>query len=575
MQATRTSNPSQIKNAAGHNAAERCGSINQPAMTRRTVLGAGLLGVASLAGLAGCTGQGGAATDAGSQGSAGDSVDAKHQVTVAMSTSNEPAAGFDPCVDWGCGEHVHEPLIQSTLVVTDKDMKFQNDLATGYEVSTDNLTWTFEIRDDVKFSDGEPLTAKDVAFTINTIRSSEQAQADLSMVTDAAATSDTVVEIHLSKPYNPLLYTLAVMGIVPEHAYGKDYGEKPIGSGRYLLKQWDRGQQAIFEANPSYYGEKPNIERFTVVFMEEDAALAAAKAGQVDVAYTSATYADQKIDGYRLEAYETVDSRGANLPVIPAGGTKEDGGSSYATGNDVTCNLEVRRAISLAVDRDAMIKNVLNGYGKAAYSIGDGMPWASPDMKIDRDLDAARKALEDAGWKRGGDKVYAKDGLRASFTVYYPTGDSVRQAMANEFANQMNELGLDVSTKGLGWDDLYQHQYSDPIMWGWGSNSPSDVYELSYSKGTMNYACYTNETTDAYLDQALAQATVDAGYPFWQKSEWDGEEGIAPQGAATWVWFANVEHLYWEREGLHVAEQKLQPHGHGWSIVNNIDRWSW
>ena len=547
-------------------------------VTRRGLLSGALVGGGAFAGalgLTGCTGGGSQGGASVSGSAASGAVDSKHQVTVAMSTSNEPAAGFDPCVDWGCGEHVHEPLIQSTLVTTDKDMAFVNDLATSYEVSTDLLTWAFEIRDDVTFTDGEPLKASDVAFTINTIRQSEQAQADLSMVEQANATSDTVVEIHLSKPYNALLYTLAVMGIVPEHTYGKDYGEHPIGSGRYKLVQWDRGQQAIFEANPDYYGEAPNIERFTVVFMEEDAALAAAKAGQVDVAYTSATYSDQKIDGYELAAYETVDSRGINLPVIPAGGTKEDSGNVYPAGNDVTCNLEVRRAINLAIDRDALIKNVLNGYGDPAYSIGDGMPWASPDMKVDYDLDAAKKLLEDGGWKRGSDKVYAKDGLRAELTLWYPSSDSVRQAMANEFANQMKDLGIDVTTKGAGWDDLYQHQFSDPIMWGWGSNSPSDVYELNYSKGTMNYSCYSNQTTDSYLDQALAQEDVGASYPLWHKAEWDGEEGVAPQGSATWAWFANVEHLYWKREGLKVAEQKLQPHGHGWSILNNVDRWSW
>ena len=79
-------------------------------------------------------------------------------VIVAMSPSSEPAAGFNPCINWGCGEHCHEPLIQSTLIRTNVDMEFENDLATDYSVSEDGLTWTFHIRDDVKFTDGEPLT---------------------------------------------------------------------------------------------------------------------------------------------------------------------------------------------------------------------------------------------------------------------------------------------------------------------------------------------------------------------------------------------------------------------------------
>ena len=95
----------------------------------------------------------------------------------------------------------------------------------------------------------------------------------------------------MARPNNALLYTLAVVGIVPEHAYGPGYGEHPIGSGRYMLEEWKRGEQVILRANPDYYGEKPLMERVVVVFMEEDASLAAASAGSVDVAYTSAPLA--------------------------------------------------------------------------------------------------------------------------------------------------------------------------------------------------------------------------------------------------------------------------------------------
>ena len=539
-------------------------------VTRRAFVGGGIAAALAACGLAGCGNGGGRAGAA----TASD-VDATHQVTIAMSAENEPDAGFDPCVDWGCGEHVHEPLIQSTLIVTDEDMNFTNDLATDWSCSPDKLTWTFKIRDDVTFSDGQALTAADVAFTINTICGSKNAQADLSMVADATAPDDTTALITLSKPCNTLLYTLANMGIVPEHAYGPDYGANPIGSGRYKLVQWDRGQQAILEANPSYYGEKPNIERVVVVFMAEDAALAAARAGQVDMAYTSATLADQTIEGYSLEAYDTVDSRGIQLPVIPTGSERADGDVTYPAGNDVTCNVEVRRAINLGVDRQAIVDGVLGGYGKVAYSIGDGMPWASDGMRCDYDPQAAKAQLEGAGWALGEDGVYTREGLRCSLDLYYPASDSVRQSMANAFANQMAQIGIEVNTHGGSWDDLYPHEFSDPITWGWGSNSPSDVYELSHSSGTMNYSCYSDATVDAYLDEALAADDVEASYPLWQQSEWDGVGGIAPAGDATWVWLANVSHLYWKRDGLTVARQKLQPHGHGWSVLNNVDRWSW
>lgn len=541
-------------------------------MTRRRfaqLIAAGGASVACAGVLSACGGNG-----ADGSSSAND-TEVKNQVIVAMNMNSEPAAGFDPFVSWGCGEHVHEPLIQSTLITTDANLEFVNDLATEYYCADDGMTWYFTIREDAKFTDGEPLTASDVAFTINGIIESEAAEADLSMVEKAVATDDAHVEITMAKPYNALLYTLAVVGIVPEHAHGEDYGANPIGSGRYMLEQWDRGQQVILKANPDYYGEAPKMERVVVVFMEEDAALAAVCAGQVDIAYTSATYSDQTSEGYELFACETVDSRGISLPSIAAGQTKADGANEYPAGNDVTCDLAVRRAINYAVDRQAMIDNVLNGYGTPAYSVCDSSPWGSPDMKVETDVEAAKKLLDEAGWALGEDGIRSKDGVRAAFDMYYASDDSVRQALAAEFADQMKELGIEVSIKGASWDDIYPHEFATPILWGWGSNAPTELYELTYSQGWGNYACYDNAEIDSYLDEALAVPYIEDSYELFQKAQWDGTQGVAPQGAATWVWLANVDHLYFKRTGLEVAEQKPHPHGHGWSLVNNVDRWSW
>ena len=102
----------------------------------------------------------------GAQPTTQETTHADDAVVIALDVNSEPAAGFDPAYGWGAGEHVHEPLIQSTLTVTNPDLTIGYDLATGYTVSEDGLTWTVTIRDDVKFTDGEPLTASDVAFTM-------------------------------------------------------------------------------------------------------------------------------------------------------------------------------------------------------------------------------------------------------------------------------------------------------------------------------------------------------------------------------------------------------------------------
>ena len=516
-----------------------------------------ILSLALTAGmLAGCGGGNTAATTTPQTGS-------KDSVVIAMGTTSEPEAGFDPAYGWGAGEHVHEPLIQSTLTVTNTDLTIGYDLATDVQVSEDGLTWTVKIRDDVKFTDGEPLTASDVAFTYNTVKAASSVN-DFTMLDNAEAVDDTTVVFHMVTPFSIWPYTMAIVGIVPEHAYDPaTYGSNPIGSGRYILKQWDKGQQVILEANPDYYGEAPTMKQVTILFMEEDAAFLAVQAGQVDLAYTSATYSDQSPAGYSLVAYDSVDNRGFNLPVIE--GT-------------LTGDVLVRRAINIGIDRQEMIDNVLNGYGTPAYSVCDQMPWYNPASEVEYDPEGAAALLDEAGWTMGADGVREKDGVKATLNLLYPTSDSVRQALCADFANQLGELGISCTMEGVGWDTAYDRAQTEPLIWGWGAHTPMELYNIYHTigdTGTAQYSPYANSTVDAYMDQALQCSDLEESYELWQKAQWDGTTGVTQDGDIPWVWLVNVSHLYWVKDGLQVAEQKIHPHGHGWSIVNNVDRWSW
>ena len=495
----------------------------------------------------------------------------KDSVIVAMGHGSEPEAGFDPAYGWGAGEHVHEPLIQSTLTVTTTELEIAYDLATDMQVSEDGMIWTVTIRDDVKFTDGESLTASDVAFTYNTVKATSSVN-DFTMLREAVAVDDTTVEFHMEKPYSIWPYTMAIVGIVPEHAYGPDYGLNPIGSGRYIMKQWDKGQQIIFEANPDYYGEEVQMKKVTVVFMDEDAAFAATKAGQVDLAYTAASYSEQTIVGYELLAFASVDNRGFNLPATEAT-VNADG---TVVGNDFTSDLQVRRAINIGINREQMIENVMYGYGTAAYSVCDGMPWYNEAAEVEYDLEAALKILDEAGWIAGADGIREKDGVRAAFTLMYPASDSVRQMMAADTANQLKNLGIEVQIEGVGWDVAYGRALSEPLMWGWGAHTPMELYNMYHTVGdSAEYSPYANPVVDKYMDEALAADSLEESYELWKKAQWDGETGITQEGDIPWIWLANIDHLYWSRENLNVAEQKLHPHGHGWSVVNNVDQWTW
>lgn len=503
----------------------------------------------------------------------GESHDAS--VVVAMGPTSEPEAGFDPAFGWGAGEHVHEPLIQSTLTVTNTDLTIGYDLATDVSVSEDGLTWTVTIRDDVYFTDGDPLTAEDVAFTYNTVKESSSVN-DFTVLDQAQALDNTTVVFTMNRPFSIWPYTMAVVGIVPAHAYDPaTYGTNPIGSGRYILKQWNRGQQVILEANPDYYGEKPAMEQVTILFMEEDAAFLAAQAGQVDVAYTSATYSMETVEGYSLASYASVDNRGFNLPAVPVGEVNENG---VPVGNDFTSDVLVRRALNIGIDRQEMIDNVLNGYGTPAYSVCDQMPWYNEDSQVAYDPEGAAALLDEAGWLLGEDGIRKKDGKQAELVLLYSQGDSVRQALAVDFANQMEELGIVCSVEGVGWDTAYDRALSTPLLWGWGAHSPMELYNIYHTlpgTGSAQYSPYANEAVDAAMDEALACSDLEESYQLWQQAQWNGTTGVTQEGDIPWVWLVNIDHLYWVRDGLQVAEQKIHPHGHGWSVVNNVDQWSW
>lgn len=500
-------------------------------------------------------------------------TETKDSVIVVMTANSEPEAGFDPAYGWGAGEHVHEPLIQSTLTVTNPDLSIGYDLATDMACSEDGLTWTVTIRDGVSFTDGEPLTAEDVAFTYNTLRDTSSVN-DFTMLKEARAVDENTVEFTMNRAYSIWPYTMAIVGIVPEHAYGPDYGQNPIGSGRYVLKQWDKGQQVILEANPDYYGGEVSMKRVTILFMDEDAAYAAALSGQADLVYTAASYAEGDVPGYSLLSCETVDNRGFNLPAVPRE-TLEDG---TVIGNDFTCDVLVRRAINIGIDRESLIAATLSGYGSPAYSVCDKMPWYYEGSEVEYDPEAAAALLDEAGWILGEDGIREKDGVKAELEFAYPSSDSVRQAMAAETANQLQKLGIDAATRGVGWDEAYTIAYQEPLMWGWGAHTPMEFYNIYHTDpetGTAQYSPYSNETVDRYVEEALAASDLETSYELWKKAQWDGETGVVHDGDIPWIWLANIDHLYWARDGLLVAEQKLHPHGHGWSIVNNVDQWAW
>lgn len=492
---------------------------------------------------------------------------------LVLAVGGEPEDGFDPTTGWG---QYGSPLFQSTLLTRDKDFQIQNDLATDYEVSQDGLNWVVKIRDDVKFSDGQPLTAEDVVFTYEKAKTSGSVL-DLNNVSRIEGIDKQTIKFTLKQPEITFIYLLTTIGIVPKHAYNEMYRENPIGSGPYSLVQWDKGQQLIVEENQYYYGEKPDFKQLTFLFLSEDAAFAAAKAGEVDVVSVPPTFAKEKVTGMKVVDLESVDNRGVVLPYVKAGNTTNEG---IPVGNDVTSDKAIRKAINIGVNREELVSGVLEGFGTPAYSVVDQLPWWNPETKIkDGDIEQAKVILDEAGWEENSQGIREKDGLQASFTLLYPAGDQTRQSLSIAFAEMMKPLGINVKAEGKSWNDLGLLMYSNPVMMGWGSHDPLEMYNI-YSSETMgedfyNTNYYSNEIVDQYMEKAMKASSQEEANDYWKKAQWDGETGFSAVGDAPWAWLVNLKHVYFIRENLVIGDQKIQPHGHGWPITDFITKWHW
>jgi len=490
---------------------------------------------------------------------------------IVISVGAESTTGYDPCT--GAGTY----LFFNGLLGFDKQCNIVKDLAADYKVSDDGLTYTFVLRDDVKFSDGTLVTAQDVVFTFNTTKKSGSV-VDLNDMKSVEAKDAKTVVFTLEKPYSVFLNIIAERGIVPEHAYGPNFSEKPVGTGPFVLTQWDKGQQLILTPNPHYYGTKPFFKKVTILFMEEDAVLAAAQSGKLDVAMINPQFGKEAPPaGMKLLTIDTVDNRGINLPTSPESKDKD----GKVTGNDITSDPVIRKALNIGISRRQIIDDALNGFGTPAYSVCDNQPWWNPETKIeDGKVQEACQMLEDAGWKdTDGDGIREKNGKKAEFTVFGRTDDMQRYTLAVALSNQAKALGINIIAEAKGWTEAKALSRSIPTVFGYGSYSPIQMFYTFHSSNINvalnNQSNYKNTKVDEYIDKALYSTNIEDSLKNWKLAQWDGTTGFGANGDAPWLWLVNIKHIYFIKNNLDIGVQRVHPHAHGWAIVQNVNEWTW
>ncbi len=496
-------------------------------------------------------------------------------VTAVGAHGGEPETGFNPILGWASAS---EPLIQSTLFKRNNNMSLVNDLATNHTVSSDGKTYTVNIRDGVKFHDNSSLTAKDIAFTYNEAKK-VGGDIDLSNMVNATAVNDSTVEFYLNNSDSTFISKLSTLGIVPSESYNNEtYGQNPIGSGPYKFVQWDKGQQVILELNDDYYGKKPEFKKLTILFLTGDAAFAAAKKGEVDIAEVPLSYSNEKISNMSSIILDSVDARGISLPYLPDTGNKTEDGVSI--GNNVTSNKAIREALNYGINRQTIIDGPLQGHGNKSFDgIGYQLPWNNTEAIIeDGDIDKAKSILESDGWKDSdGDGILEKDGQKASFTVYYPADDTTRQAIAVSVSEQAKKFGIEVNVEGKSWDEIDKLKLSNGVVWGYGGLDPSSLYHQYYGgfagNNYDNPAFYDNPIVNQHMESALSSSNLESSYNDWSMVSWDGSNGISPKGDAVWLWTVFVDYPYFVDNSLDISENTTTIQPHGGDIFGNIYDW--
>ncbi len=501
--------------------------------------------------------------------------DPTHLTVAAHSNIAEPESGFNPLTGWGCGHQNYNPLVQSCLFKTDKNGDIVPDLATDYKISSDGLTWTVNIRDDVKFSDNSTLDAKDVAFTFNTAKATES-DLDLTNIDKVTAKNDTCVEFKLVEPRSTFIYDLRYLGIVPEEYDNETYGENPIGSGPYVLDHWDKGQQAIFTINENYYGEKPYFTQITMLFPEESTWLELAKSGEVDVVPVATSALNQTVDGYDFYEVSAGRAQGVSFPYLEDNGQTSESG--WKIGNNVTSDKAIRQALNIGVDRQKMCDEIFSGHAKPEYTSVDTRDYANANAyEPDGDVEKAKQILKEGGWEdTDGDGIVEKDGLKASFDLYYPPDYLDRQSLATVFAEQAKDIGIEVNLEGADWDTIYANMYSSAALMQQTSPDPyKSIYQQYHSKAPdefyMNPGLYNNTAVDKLMEDAMHANDFNQADSLWSQAALTGEGGFGPAGDAPFAWLVNYDYNYFIKNDIDIGEQ---PDGLGNDVLINICEWS-
>ena len=416
-------------------------------------------------------------------------------------------------------------LQYDTLLQFDEAGVPQPWLASGYEVSEDGLTYTVQLEEGVTWNDGQPLTAEDVAFTVEYFLENTQSRftRDLTGVTSAEASGDTEVTITLEAP-NPAfpLRALADVPIIPQHVWAEVEDpaeatfESPtnVGSGPYRLVEYTPDQSYRFEANADYFRGAPVASELVIVqYADESGLVAALRSNEVDVSFRS-------VSPEQVEQLGTVE--GMAIAEGPEFTTQM---LYYDVTKAPFDRVEVRQAMSMAIDRQDLVDTVFLGKGTVG-NIG----WTHPEspafndaVETTTDVAAANALLDDAGiTDSDGDGIRELDGQPLTPELLAPSDNPLRLRLAELIKEMLNQIGIDPQVTSIERETLVNRVWPDfdvangrdyeMAMFGWSSPvqvDPSQITSLVHTEpavGSINISGFSDPEVDQLSEDLLVEA---------------------------------------------------------------------
>ncbi len=408
-------------------------------------------------------------------------------------------------------------LIFNSLVKKNDKFDYVGELATDpIKRSDDGLTYTFTLRDSVKFQDAKPLTSADVKYTLDLVLSSNFAKSasfyegtganKRGYITSVQAPDPKTVVVTLTKPWVGLLSNLVPVAIIPKDSY-ESQKQHPLGTGPFTFKSYDSSQQVLdLEAFPDYWEGPAKIQSVRVrVIADTNALQAELQAGRVDIAPLPTSLSPDAIK--LLADYPNLQVKqfpGSNLNLL-----------TFNVSQPPLNDLRVRQAIAYAINRESMIRDLLLGQAKLAHSILPEESWAyTPGHTYQYDPAMAKKLLDEAGLKDPDG-----DGPQMRFSkpiVFKVSGSSVSaKNYAGVIQNYLKQVGVPVSIETAELNTLFdQLRYGQfQIFYGqWvGGNQDPIFYKDLFAtseiptqvRAARNRSRYSNKELDALLDEAV------------------------------------------------------------------------